>query len=342
VHGSVVVDSLAATRTVFLAGLRIDGQTGANARALILQSDAGAVRLQGLDLRGADGADCVSGEAGAAALDVASCANVVAWRCTLRGGDGADDGFFGGSGGRALQSVQSDVALYDTQSFGGRGGDLRGSCGYSLGYGDGGAGAPAVSISGGSAFCANVRLQGGDGGAVFLPNSVAGCGAPGLHAQGNAVVRTLAVQYAPGASGSGGSIVLCPPVAPDSDTTFATLIALRGSARRATMPRVGREQQVSRLELYGEPGDTIDLIVSVRPRFVVSDVLRGVSHLEPDRVIPLGAAGPGGHSTIAWPVAELGAGVQEKRLLLQAVFTDALGVTTLGTPVTIELLDSAF
>jgi hypothetical protein len=107
-------------------------------------------------------------------------------------------------------------------------------------------------------------------------------------------------------------------------------------------PRVTREQQVARIEFLGEPGDHVRLLSSTTPRFVASDPLRGVCHLEPERTSDAGTLGPDGRLVIGWPVPEQGAGVEERRVHLQAIFTDALGVTTLGTPATVVVLDAAF
>lgn len=341
VLGTSTVQQLAATRSVSLTGLSLRGPAGVGSNigtALRLVNDSGSVRVQGCDLAGHDGNACTEFAWGGSALFADHCNDVALARCTLAGGNAGDfrlDAGYGGYGGDCLQGLNSRVALYGCSLRGGRGASSTAACG---GFGAGGyagfGGDACDLISCPQSFAASCTFQGGDGGDSFfdLPPGV------GAWLITSGTLTALDSSFLSGHDAAGGTSV---GVRIDGGATFSTL---PGLGRTLTTNRVLREGSQLRLEFTGQPGDVVELTFAESGRFQSSPALRGVSLLrtsKPTPVLQAGVVDASGTLHVTWPIDELGTGVQARRLFLQAVFRDTSGVTTLSTPATVVLLDSA-
>ncbi len=122
-------------------------------------------------------------------------------------------------------------------------------------------------------------------------------------------------------------------------------LPLAGRARTLTTNRIVREGGQLRMELRGSAGSIVETVFAERARYLTSSAWRGVSLVRADRPAPVlhaGVVGASGVLELTWPIADLGPGVQARRIFVQAAFRDTGGVTTLSTPATVVLLDSAY
>ena len=151
VRPTVSVQNLTSHQAVVLSGLTIEIPLGTFVPAVLLSNNAGPVRLQDCRLGQADWSqegfgDCEfsPAEDGGAALLVDGCARLTLVGCSLVGGPGQsmnDDWAWcvAGAGGPGLEVMDSDLALYDTELRGGRGG--------STGFYGTGTGGPGLSLA---------------------------------------------------------------------------------------------------------------------------------------------------------------------------------------------------
>lgn len=342
VLGTSKVQQLAATRSVSLTGLALRGPAGTGSNigtALHLLNDVGSVRVQGCDLAGHDGNACTENAWGGSALFANNCSDVALARCSLAAGDAGDfrlDGGYGGYGGDCLQGLNSRVALYGCSLRGGRGASSSAACGGLGAGGYAGFGGDACDLlSCPQSFASSCTFHGGDGGDSFFDL------APGVGAWliTSGTLTALDTSFLSGHDAAGGTSV---DVRIDAGATFSTL---PGFGRTLTTNRVLREGSQMRLEFTGQPGDVVELTFAESGRFLSSPALRGVSLLrtsKPAPVLQAGVVDATGSLHVTWPIDDLGPGVQARRLFLQAAFRDANGVTTLSTPATVVLLDSAY
>lgn len=349
VLGPIAIRNLAATRAVSVTGLRVrqlvQPASPTAEPALAVTASTGAVRLQGLDLQGFDGILC--GAVGGHSLSVFNSFDVVATRCTLQGGNGAPLQTYYSHGGHGVVTQNARIALYQCTVVAGHGGDGSPACGPFIGYGYAGYGGEGVRSYGAEVFAAGCSIQGGDGGSGLGPLP-AGCGGTAITALTSSSpsrVRLLDCTLAQGAPG-GGSAWLCTTPTP---VTFVTprswIVTLAGSARKTSAPRVLRENQILRVDFEGQPGDVVELRFATQARYTYSDAWRGVlalRHASPWPALHAGVLDGNGRLSIAWPSNDLGIGVDSTRLFLQASFLDASGITTLGPPTSVCLLDSAY
>lgn len=336
----VQVQNVAVTRHVSLTNLRI--VAGATGSALVLDANAGGVRVQDCRATGGTGSGaCAAATEGGAGIAVSACDDVAIVRCVLQGGPGVG-GCDGTTGGSGLRAQASKVALFDTTSHGDRGGlgCWQGcqSCGYGYGYGGiGGAGALLVTNS--TLLASGSSLTGGSGGGNCHATDDGGWGGAGLwlfNSSARAVSCNL--QGGPPAQNGFPSIPGAPIVGPGAQTS--TLPARHMSA---TIPV--RELQTMSLTLQGQPGDRVELVVAPRLRFLLMPAFQGVSLLRlarPQLVQQLGTIGAGGTLTTSWSIPDLGPGVQNQQWFLQAIFTSTSGEVSYGPPATQVLLDAAF
>lgn len=343
IQGQVAITGLGATRSLTLTGLVIRGPASAppqSTPALRFWNCAGSLRVQGCDVAGHAGAQCVDDATGATGVEIAACQDVAFARCTLSGGDAGDFGAgfgYGGYGGACIGSSNSRIALHDCTLRGGRGSWWSAACGTANGYaGSGGDGGKFVSCP--TIFAARSSFLGGDGGRAFF----ASCPGSGLEL-GASNVTTLECSALHGAPGVGTfgdcvgeDVTINPP---------ATYTPLAGAGRTLTTNRVVREGNDLRLELTGQLGDVVEVTIAERARFQSSAAWRGVNLVRTPRPAPILLAGTidsTGQIHFNWPITDLGPGVASRRFFLQAAFRDTTGVTTLSTPATVVLLDSAY
>lgn len=346
IQGAVVVSQLAVTRTVTLTGLTVRGPLGTGGGlgwipALRISDDAGAVRVQGCELIGHDGPPCSEDYFwGGSAARVMNSPNVAFARCTLIGGNGSDYGTgigYGGYGGKGIYASASRIAVYDCDLHGGRGGSQTVACGWTGSFGLGGIGGDGALVSAcPQFFVARSSFRAGDPG---FAGGFPGEPAYGIYAGNNPTITTLESVFVSNPSSGGGTY---PGI---QFTDPGTLIALPGTGRTLTTNRVVREGASLRVALDGEPGDVVELMLADQSRFVLSSAWRGVSLLrapKPAPVMLVGVIDATGVLDLTWPIADLGTGVQGRRVFLQAAFRDTAGITTLSTPATVVLLDAAF
>lgn len=348
VQGAVAVLDVAATRTVTLTGLDIRADAGTN--GLSITNCAGSVRVQGCSARSAAYADCGPTPWGAGhGARVLNSLDVAFARCTLRGADGNQSPQFSHPGGSGIEIHGSRVALHDSTSTGGRGGDFFDACVPHYGYGYGGDGGSGLRTTNSSlVFVSRGGLQGGRGGDLGYPSpshgdeGCAGAGWLTNAAWPGAWMRVLDSALTPGGNGlpqSGGYCGL-----PQAVSGTAP-VALGGTARVFTASRVTRENGSLRLDFSGQPGDRVELVFGERGRLVAQDALRGTSLIrasKPQPVMQVGVVPASGTLTLLVPIGELGAGVAARRSFAQALFVEPGGAATLSASATIVLLDSSY
>lgn len=350
VSGSVRIEQLAAARTVTLTGFAVEATS--LSPALVLTNDAGSVRIQGCSIEGFDGADCQpSTMHGGPAAAVDHCVDVSFARCTLNGGDAGDySGYgYGGDGARALAADTSGIALHDCTLRGGRGASWTNTCPLPHGYGYAGAGAAAMSVVGcPQTVLSGSTLVGGDTGCdVAIPIIACNGIGVGLEVGSQSTVGALGATIQHG-------VFRTPCVCPSGPTCPGTCVDVRvnggiyaqvsGVGVRLVAPRVVREQNICRIDVFGTPGAPVELIVSDRTERRILGGTYGVSLVRSRGATTIqqaGTLGANGQLTIAWPIPDLPGGAVSQRFFVQPRSESQSGQPQLGTPATIVLLDSS-
>lgn len=340
VSGNVRIENLAASQRVTLQGVRIAG--GVGGPALRLRSCAGGVRVSGCTIDGFDGPLCPAAAPGGGGIDIETCADVAIVGCGVTGGDASDfaDPPTILDGGRALAAASSSIALYRSTFVGGDGSDHLGTCGPpgALPAGDGGPGAALATCT---FFASDCAFVGGDAGA----NSVqSGCRGSGVDADLGSVVRHLACAFQTGAPPSSGSESCVPAPAALVLAGGSVEDALSGTPRDLIATRAPRENRALRVDVFGVPGERVELYFSdaCAHRYVPGS--RGVSLLRlghPHPVLQAGTIGPSGSLTLTRRVPSLGA-EEARELFVQALVIDASGHATLTPPALVTQLDAQF
>lgn len=339
--GGMRVMNVAATRTVLLSGLVIEGvgHSYPQSWGLEVLTSSGIVFLEACRVSGSQ-SDCCAQAPAARFVDAAG---VVIVRSTLQGSTGGTEHYYGGSGCVASDSF---VALYDSVVLGGNGGQDC-CCGY--GYGYTGSGGISVGASHGFTFVSGSTIAGGDGGDAFPACfwdtfNVGGRGGDGLGTSGAAWLLDAIVT-----AGQGGTNNQLPGHAPDGmpivTSGSGSVTSLAPSARTFTHARVVREQQSATLSFTGVAGDDVRLLAGDRPAFRWQLERNGVcalSRRRPQLEGQLGALGPSGGLAGSYAIGELGPGTQARVQYLQAYVVDVQGVRVLAAPHAVVLLDSAY
>lgn len=339
VQGPIVVSNLAATRAVTLTGMTLRGSSASPALSLL--SNSGSLRIQGCTIEGFDQPDCMptsSPVPGGSAISIVDSTDVAIVRCTLHGGRGGDyTGYAsGGDGGHALAASGSRVAMYESELRGARGGTLSAACGtFGYGYpGDGGDGSRVTNCP--VVFASGCELSGGDGGS----GGYGACPGVGVRRVSSSLT-TLDCAITAGGGGFGCctlctcSFAVCP---------LSPWQVVVGPPRRLVATRVARENGVARIDVFGVPGDSVELRFAANGAFQSNPSGTGVDLLRrarPTPVAQLGTIGPSGQLTTSWNPADLGPGVLGARLFVQADFIEPAGRVLRGPPATIVLLDSS-
>jgi len=253
-----VVRNVPAGRTVVLSGLRSSSASGVD--GLQLANNDGHVRIQQCRWFGGSWAPSGSGSgafAGGDGIEIAQCAHVTVDACELSGGHGkgtTNSLGDGGAGGHGLRITTATVAVTDTRSTGGRGGNGNwgGPAGSGL-YASNStlfaAGDFFEGLAGGNAFLAFVTGYGGAGGSGFLATN------SNVTQFSNQFVRgpggTSPIPSQQGGHGAGF-------YAPGATTYFET-------ARTLHAPTIASDVGPAALTLAGEVNDTTYLRVQRKP-----------------------------------------------------------------------------
>lgn len=364
VLGTVVVRNLAAGERVVLARLRLYGQTTASladapGTGLVVEQNAGEVRVDGCDVRGAVGlGDGTSGSGECctlpghhwgwpAAIVRANSGGTAFVATELRGGRGANAAQWcycgdGGPGGDALVVADARVSLYDSTLEAGRGGGA--------GYGGGAGGAGSRLSSTGALTALQVSgstITGGRGGDGYdFLGSVGGAGGHGIVLGAGTFTWRLdsACQGGVGGAACGGVFGYGPDGSATSGT--GTLFDFSGvPALGLAAAPLAREGTSYSITISGRPGDEVFLLASLAPSFAMLPSWKGTRVASPGplhltRV--LGTIPGSGTLQVKIPLGELGPGVEASRFELQVFRDSAIDGRTLGGFVPLTVLDSAF
>lgn len=328
IQQQVRVQSLAATRSVVLAGLRVFPIANAMADALVVSGNAGSVRVERCDLRGPYmTTTSLPIPIFAHGAFVESSTDVAFVDCSLRGGTSTEyEGIHG------LYSTTASIALHRTSLHGSLGG---GADYYGYWGGDGAylLGATLV-VSSGCQFL---------GGPAATGSLVCWGGGDGIGAFETTQVFVQDSLLAPGR----------PAGCPSTVTTGlpyrlgpnATLTPVVGRARELHGPSLTREQHSLEMQFFGEPADRVELVLADGLRFQHRPDQHGVSLVRrrgASVVVSVGMIA--GDGTLNWslPIGELGPGVESSTIHAQAYFTDAAGSVFLSSPAELVLLDGAY
>lgn len=344
VMGTARVQNLGADETVVLSGLSIattyqNGST--NLHALVIQSCAGAVRVQDCALTGAaNGSSVLQSGSGGRGVQVTSSLNVVLTRCTILGGRAFDlnsccEG--GKYGGDAVRTSASIVSLYDCELTGGRGGD-------SAWGGDGGAGVRALDFG---VYLANCAATGGKGGTGLDPDFLTGFGGKG----GDALVigATAQAQLLDNllVGGEGGESLGFAgnfgDGAPIDATSGGTVVQFPGTARSFELAPSGWQGSLEKLTVRGEPGDQVWFPAAQHAGFRFVPGLSGVWAIAlPVKMlaVPQGVVPASGTLELLLPIA--GSGREGDTLHFQGIVRSAGGQAFLGTPTAFTRLQCDF
>jgi hypothetical protein len=339
IDGGLRIQGLAADQAVVVRGLQSAPMEDGTHAALVVQC-AGLAWFEDCELR--------AGGASAGLFLEGVDAAIVA-RCSLVAGDGfVVASSFGTPGGAGIVVNSAQLALWDSDGFGGDGGShpaIAGLGGAGLFLGD----AASLRMSGGSL----TGGKGGDSGKTFDPSSgqilcnLPGYGGAGLDLtwiseEGASVAELIDVALAGGAGGlntdpSCVDAEAGPPLA--GDPSLATLLA--GPPRGLQLDSPVREGALQHLLISGAAGDGVLVLASLQPAFTSMPV--GTLALGP--VLPLVVAlslPAGGELTLAFQVPELGPGIESLQIAAQGLFVPGVGAKRLGAPSAAVLLDDSF
>ena len=353
----LAVRNLASHRRVVLQGLTVDS---GSEEGVQIKSCAGQVWVEDCDLTGAQGVGdfvlIVPHENGYAGAFVSYCDDVVFVGCDLVGGPGDDYvpvTAIHGWGAPGLQTIDSNVTLYDCDVDGGRGGHVADDD-FAV---DGGVGGDGVNAVGGTLFLSGCTVTGGPGGIggedfdIFVGYSCGDGGDGGTGFFGANAGQLLLVQLLEtvvtggqggppylGAScglGSNGAAIVAPP-------TAIGVTPLLSTSLRANAPV--RNGQVVTFQVAAEPGAAYAIGISAGSSRTPVAALNGVLLLDASVVLlPLGVVGPGGVATL--PLAT-NAALPAGRALTAFAQAAALSPTSLVPVLTggvhLVVLDPAF
>jgi hypothetical protein len=355
VHGEVVIAQLSPGKLVVLSGLKVFAST-TEALALLTESNAGALRIQGCTFEGLDNADWMG--PGGRAARIANDVDTVLVGCTLNGGDGANtyttnSGAWPGAGGVALFARASGLSLYGCNLKGGRGGSDDDD-------GDpGGKGGHAFESPVGTTSATGCEFHGGSGGAGgeppwWVPGDPGGSGGHGGHGvflgsewPGSELpkLRWRSSTFQGGHAGHPGTGVWGPPGQPGQPgqpifIANGVEVPLGGPARFLAGTGLVRENHSAPLQFTGEVGDQVYLQIevvtgsSVGPRPVASPALK----------FPLscGVIPAGGKLSFSMPVGLLPMGADVRLRILRPIFIAALGEQVVSNPFALTIVDQQF
>jgi len=362
----IKVHDLSVGKTVLIRGLGADGkfftQFGPNEEALLLNDNAGQVRLEDATFLGSSGRNFWNPPGGFPpnhhpdgfdAAIVTDCASVVFTRCTLKGGGGAsvdneDTQSWAGRGGLGLLAARSDVSATSCVLWGAVGGYIGDTLTYS--GGDGGDGA---HVSDGRYLIADSVLHGANGGSAdcdFFSCGFGGSGGDGLELgdfssnptelwrHGNTYTHGTGGQDGDGQGfGADGFDVRTHPGAVDA--------VFPDPLRRFSVTTPLREGGVGSMQFDAEPGDSAFVWASVAPRWTPLPAYQGVFLIDNGPVfntfVALGPTDALGNLSVPFLAPSLGP-FEAATFHLQGIVQDEGGQFLLGPTSGLVILDSSF
>lgn len=351
----LVVASVGPSQQCVIAGL--DVVSAGLTSALSVQNCSGSVRFEGFRARGLQNSS-VDG------ASVGNCSDVAFVRCELSGANqkptpGPDLIIY--PVGRGLIANASQIALYDTTAFGGRGQDSHfiNSVFWSVPAGVGGAGIEIDTTA--TVFAGHLTTTGGDGGygrateCIHLPcgfgPTPGGDGGPGVRAAAGTQVVLLDSPATGGFGGLGGAGGQCcgttihapaPPGA-HGPPTSGPVTPVAGTSTVLVAESVLRELNSLGLAVSGAAGDTVYLGSSTQSQWTLDlgqagTLLVGLS----SRPRKIGTIPGSGMLQVNVPIAALPPGVGAENRYLQIFVRTPAGQTRLGSPATLTILDSIY
>lgn len=332
VISAITVRNVPAGQSVTVRGIKTAGPPVPETNMIWIRDNAGKVWIE----------DCTA--YGIPAVGVYASQAVTIVRCNFAGvAIGGDPGLTPGPPHPALVALGSSVTLLDTKLFGGSGASgfhpAIGAYAYD--------GAPAMTLTNGTAVITDSTLDAGDGGKG--QSSAGSCVVPpgdGGHA--------LVVGSAPAIAHATGSVLLggaagapavgCPTaVAGTPVVTAGGLFVLHDAAPPSlSVAPAAREGQVMSALVSGTPNVNAFLLVSFGQGSTLLPAYGGTLVLaSPTFVFPIGALPASGSLSITGTIPELGAGVDGIASYLQ-VATCGGPACFLGSASAILLLDASF
>lgn len=350
INGAIRLESLAATRSVHIAGVSVLGMhtsTSADAHGALVSNCLGAVRFQDCTLLAAvgTGGSC-SAHMGAT---VQNSQNVAFVRCELRGVAALPaplpNNSEVGPGGSGLSCVGSRVALYDCQVSGGQSGVMSYCDPSGYGYLDGFPGPAGLLAEGSTVWASGCDIRGGRGGdAGGGAAKTCAAGGTAVRASGTSTVHLIGCATVAGIGGH-ATYHQCPTPGPTEVVAPATITAAPISSppvhyRHDRVLRVG---QATRVDFQGLPFDVIAASWAPRDAWIEAPLFLGV-HLTPlsARLLRFGtcdATGLGVGTLIAPP---LPVGTTSRVFRTQSLHHELGGQFRLGPCEILVVLDPAY
>lgn len=306
--GTATVQNLAATRSITIRGI--------NASKAILQQNAGAIWLESIVV---GGFPCASSAVPGTYLSVDSCAVVIATRCGFFGGEGSP-------GGHGVDASTSNVYLFESNVFGGKGEN-------------GAAGGDGVHLTSSFLFASGAILWGGCGGDLDEhPCAVGGAGGSGLVSSGGPVPALLETTLQGGWGGTGFEGPWC-GAGPDGPPAVGSYDLIAGYARdyQLTSPVPGG--QTTTLSYTGKPGDVVFTLIGLLPSALFLPDLAGTLVVPiPPLLVSHGQADAAGKLTTMITLPILPPGIEAFPVYAQAAAVSAVGTAVLGAPSQLTIL----
>lgn len=327
VQGTCEVRALGPVRAVSLIGLLVSSApTIAPQPGLRLLDNLGSVRVQACTFVGSYASPGFGPPSAGAGAEVVRSSKVIFTRCMLFGRDLAFlSGEAGRPGGVGLDALDSQIALYECLVRGGRGSEES--------YPAGGAGGDGCRVAGWGVFASGTTIEGGrGGGGDYLGCTTGGAG-------GNALVIEDASAQLYGSDlvrGPAGAFYTCTPgmhgrrvVATNANVNeFASSHRALGAAVESS------DNAVVTLNVVGEPGDSVELLVASRSVFAYSGALSGVSTIpQPWTALPVGTIGASGALAVPYFIVDQTWPQAGRMMNFQAVLTNGAQQRFLSTPI---------
>lgn len=338
------ISDVPAGHWVIVRGITIDvtamfGGGTMPAAAVEFTGPNGSVWLEDCKIRGANGLVDqfgIQSFPAQSAVRVVSGGSVTLHRCTLEGGTGPNYGtgfntWDAGPGAPAVHVYSGRVALHECTLKGGQGGPGEPAFGGQHNA-DGGAG---LLVGFGSAHVSGCSLTGGsNGNNVITSTDSAGDGL--VVVNGSAWMRDSTAQ--PGTilnSGLPGQAIVAPP---DTVTT------LSAPSRSVSISSPLREGQLGTLQIQGQQGDQVVLLIALGGSYVPKLSKQGVFALDPSVLLLPVALGsisdPGGALALPFVTPNLNPVLDGLTVPMQLVVSSG-GVTTLEGGTAMAWLDAS-
>lgn len=328
---SMVVRNLSSGQTVFVAGIGFHGAgfvfVPADAVAVQLSNNAGAVRFESCTATGGRFGNSSSATGGAAFLVQAS-THVVLSSCHALGGDGFTDYSVGTPGGAGISSTNSNVVLYDC--------DVRGGLGAIYGW-PGGNGGNGCEVSGWGMFASGSTITGGTGGfGDDVGCADGGVGGDGLHVT-SAQVFLLDTPINAGLGGFNG----CSPAQTPGVAVVnvgGVLNQLAGTRRKLTAAALAQPGTPLTITVNGQAGDRFYLMGSWTSTLAYQSAWNGTWTIPPlSAAVARAIIPPSGTLVMQVRLPDV-TGFTHRLRYLQGFCLDVSGQSTLTSPLQVEIL----